>query len=592
MNSVVQKRISIFFLIAVLNQIILPSFAQTQHMNRKQYDACYTKDEKEFKIAIRSIIHKALMRGTSNIDYKTLVHEQWRAHKLDDVLDAQIDSTMLQIKSETSWKQLLQSLTNHQKATELAIDMAERVYLSRKIKKALIEIVVDVRREIGDSLEFTAYDAKQPSESCLHAFLGRRYGQTVTTAIVDRTILAFNMPFKNLIAQTNITSHTTGAISGAVVLLFRRQLSRITKNLGHRMVGAILGRLVTAVAGGIGLALITKDVWDLRYGVLPMISEKMKSSSTKLRVKNELEKLIKAQIYGQLEMLSNEASIRIMKIWHDFKIAHLEVLKLIETIPKFREFVEAAPPDQLARIDEIVSISLIKGDKTSIGQLMVNGSLHRAVSKLPEIGLQIAREKKSIQIALSWWDIAGKRLHQVVDFGVHKKTEPDTFTPLMLQKLLDFNDHIIISRLAGLPQKPRVILMDINFSQIAPITRGMKGKYLMILYDYLINLKKPAREELLNILVKSPEIIHSIATYHVRWAIKNSNDQLAAIKIIFRRDNKINFKNIAIDLQSLWLQKVNPVLLVHKYFIVLILSGFCFLFFFLVLRRILTKPGR
>ena len=34
----------------------------------------------------------------------------------------------------------------------------------------------------------------------------------------------------------------------------------------------MLGRLVSVVAGGVGLVLIAKDIWDFRHGVLPIIA--------------------------------------------------------------------------------------------------------------------------------------------------------------------------------------------------------------------------------------------------------------------------------------------------------------------------------
>ena len=63
-------------------------------------------------------------------------------------------------------------------------------------------------------------------------------------------------------------------IAGTVVLVVRRQLSNMATRIGQRIVGSILSRLVSVVAGGVGLVLIAKDIWDFRHGVLPIIAER------------------------------------------------------------------------------------------------------------------------------------------------------------------------------------------------------------------------------------------------------------------------------------------------------------------------------
>ena len=63
-------------------------------------------------------------------------------------------------------------------------------------------------------------------------------------------------------------------IAGTVVLVVRRQLANMAARIGQRVVGSILSRLVSVVAGGVGLVLIAKDIWDFRHGVLPIVAER------------------------------------------------------------------------------------------------------------------------------------------------------------------------------------------------------------------------------------------------------------------------------------------------------------------------------
>ncbi len=597
MHAVTHKAASIFFSLCMVLQWTLPSFAQAQlkPLSRGEYEDCQTQDEAQFRAAINAITLSALKKGTAHLDYQALVRDQWRAHKLDDVLDGQVDEAMAQVRSETSWGQLLQSLAYRDKAKDLAIAMAERVYRSDTIKTALENMAIDAGREIGKSIELTTSDAQRPAAACLRAFLGPRYGQTVASAVVDDTSAAFVVPPGKATAAasgTEIASNASGAIAGAVILLVRRQLSRMAQRLGQRVVGAVLGRLVAIVAGGIGVVLIAKDVWDLRYGVLPIVADEMKSKATKEKVRDELAKVIKGQIESQLEILADSASGRIIDIWREFRLAHMKVLQLAETNSQFKDFVDTAQPTQLARVDEVVAIALRRGDEGNIDRMMKNGSLHRAVVQLPDAGLQIARETQSIDLALSWWDLAGEQLADIVRFGLYRKTQPEAFSPGTLKRLLNLGDATIVARLAEMPHKSRDTLMEMSDDQIIPLAREMQPQQLNILAGYMTSLGGPAREEIITTIVKTPDRINALSGDYVQQAIQSSNNQLAAVQMMLRVDRGLDMNIMRSDLNLVLKQQVSPFLMLHKHPFVSLAAGVALLFFLLVLRRILLVPGR
>ena len=90
------------------------------------------------------------------------------------------------------------------------------------------------------------------------------------------------------ISTGQIITEGSEGLAGAVVLVVRRQLANMASRIGQRVVGSVLGRLVSVVAGGVGLVLIAKDIWDFRHGVLPIIATEMKSKETKDKVREEL----------------------------------------------------------------------------------------------------------------------------------------------------------------------------------------------------------------------------------------------------------------------------------------------------------------
>ena len=108
-------------------------------------------------------------------------------------------------------------------------------------------------------------------------------------------------------------------IAGTVVLVVRRQLANMASRIGQRIVGSILSRLVSVVAGGVGLVLIAKDIWDFRHGVLPIVATEMKSKETKDKVREELAKSIAEQINDSVKEISEKTAERVVEIWLEFR---------------------------------------------------------------------------------------------------------------------------------------------------------------------------------------------------------------------------------------------------------------------------------
>ena len=117
--------------------------------------------------------------GTKGIDYPALVADQWRNIGMDEILDKRVDIAVEEVRSETSWSGLAQSLVSKEKAQALATSVAERVYRSDAVKDAIEALATGVGKEVGRAIEVASQDAAGPALECLRAFLGPRYGSTV-----------------------------------------------------------------------------------------------------------------------------------------------------------------------------------------------------------------------------------------------------------------------------------------------------------------------------------------------------------------------------------------------------------------------------
>lgn len=595
MRAAVRQATAVSAALSLVLTSVAPAFAQKESISRTEYEACQTQDEALFRAAIRQITLKSLQAGTEAIDYDALVKDQWRKHKLEEVVDKRIDLAVAAVRDETSWGQLLKSLAYRDKAKELATAVAERVYRSDAMKGALETMAVGVGEEIGRSIVLTTADAARPAQRCLESYLGPRYGRTVARAVIGDTGAAFKLdPNDNTAAISSgaVIRTASGGIAGAVILLVRRQLTRMAQRLGQRLVGSILGRLVAVVAGGVGLVLIAKDVWDLRYGVLPIIATEMKSEASKAKVREELSQAIKAQIAQQMEVLADTTAERIVDIWRDFKRAHVKVVEFAANNTAFKAFVDATRPEQLPRLDEVVGLVLRGGGEAAVSEKLDNGTLQRAVEELTPDGMQIARELNSIDKALQWTDLASDRLDKVMAYEIHKRTEPEAFSRASLARILALDDALVATRLASITRKARDVLFDLGDEELMKLARGMEAGELNTLAGYITGLQPKARQAVLATVAEQPTRMRVLAKDRVRDAVLASRDQDAAVAMMLRADKGLNLKTIQADLQLVLERRIEPILMWDKHPIVVVVSGLVALLVLLILRRILFVPRR
>ncbi|MGI9422344.1 MAG: hypothetical protein ACR2PA_04065 [Hyphomicrobiaceae bacterium] len=574
---------------------VAPVHAQGSNLSRSEYEQCQTQDEQAFRDAIRQITLDTLKQGTATIDYAALVRDQWRKHKLADVIDNRVDFAVTEVREETSWGQLLKSLAYRDKAKELAGAVAERVYRSDAMKAAIETMAIGVGQEIGRTMELTTADAARPAQRCLQAFLGPRYGRAIARSVIRDTGAAFKVSADDNAAEItsgSVVKNASAGIAGAVILLVRRQLSRMAQRLGQRVVGSVLGRLVAVVAGGVGLVLIAKDVWDLRYGVLPIIADEMKSEATKAKVREELSLAIKEQISQQVEVLSDSTSDRIVDIWRDFKRTHVKVLELTDKNTKFKSFVDVVRPDHLPRLNEIVGLILKRDQETGVIERLNNGTLQRALNRLTGPGLQIARELNSVDGALQWALLAPDKLDKLVAHEIHKRAQPDQFSKSSLGRVLSMDDDLVIKRLVAIKREARDVLFDLGDDKVARLARGMEAQELNTLASYITGLGASARMVVLTTIAESPARMRVLSSSRVRDAVLSSRDQDAAVAMMLRADKGINIKTINSDLALVLDRRVNPVLMWDKHPIIVTLAGVLAILLLLILRRLFFRPRR
>jgi hypothetical protein len=570
-----------------------PGVQAADTLTRADYEVCQAQDEEGFRRAIEGLTLKGLEAGLAKLDYGPLVADAWRREKFDETIDRQVDEAISQVRDESTWFQLWSSLASRESAQELATSAAERVYRSDAIKQGIERIAGDVAKEIGKRIELAVIDTAGPATQCMQAFLGRRYGATVAGVVSADTGREYDVdPVKGgaQVSTGQVLIEGKEGIAGAVVLVLRRQLSRMAARIGQRVLGSVLSRLVSTVAGVIGVVLIAKDIWDFRHGVLPIIAEEMKSKDTKDKVRQEIASTLSEHVGQSMKEIAQGTSERVVDIWLDFRRAHAKVLELAERNAEFKRLLDAIKPSDLAQLDEVTALVLASEGEAGIVRRLNDGSLHQAISALPPGALDIAREARSLETAFGWLAVAGSSLPKVVELEIHRRAGPESFTKAGLQRLLGLEDRLATARLAALPPPTRDALLELESQALVKMARALDEPQLESLARYLTALDKGAAQRVLGAVAQSPARMTDLASPRVREAIIASRDQLAAVSMMLQAASYLDPSAPVTHARLVLDGRVSPVLLWEKHGAVLMAAVLLGLVLLLMLKRALLGP--
>jgi len=591
----VRLAISLLVVIAIVtSQVALPASA-AEAISRADYEACQARDDAGLRAAVVTIATDAITNGTKTIDYKALVADQWRENNLDQIIDTQVDIAVQEVTNETSWSDRLKSLANAEKSQELATAVAERVYRSDAVKAAIESLATGVARDVGKTIELASSDATGPLLDCLKAFIGPRYGVAIANALAGDAgkDVAIDPKRGSIdVSAGSVLKETTGGLAGATILIVRRQLANLATRVGQRIVGSVLSRLVSVVAGGVGLVLIAKDIWEFRNGVLPIIATEMKSPATKEKVREELASMLAEQMNDHVKDIASAAADHVIEVWQTFRRAHALVLQIAEQNGEFRKFLDGVKPEALPRLDEVVALLVASEGQGSILKRLQDGSLNMAVHQMPANGLAIARDTKSVATALDWMALAGDRLDSVVNYELHRRVAPGDLTRASLDRILALNNRTAIVRIASLPPEARDTLFNLTSDDLNALLKALSGDELKALAGYLRGLQPGPRDKVLKAVAADPAKMQILATGSVRERIIASNDQAAAADMMLEPASGLSPREFIEDAKLVGQGRVAPLLLWDKHPWSVALTGLTILIFLAWISRLFRPRTR
>ncbi|MBS0242196.1 MAG: hypothetical protein JSS20_08450 [Proteobacteria bacterium] len=548
-----------------------PARAEEQaSASRKSYEACQARDETAFREAVERVTVRSLEASIKGLDYQPIIADAWRRGDIDDILAKRVDAVLQELTKETSWSELITSLASKETQEKLAKAAAERVYGSEAMRKAMERLAGDVGAELGKRLELAGADADEANLRCFEIFLDGRYGASFARATTEDARVKFTVD------QTKSTAPVSGGsvliesregIAGLVAIIMRRQLGNLAQRVSQRLVGAVLGRVVSVVAGGIGVVLIAKDIWELRNGVLPIIASEMKAPSTRDKVQAELAKSVATEIDAHVHDIAKRTADRVMDLWLDARRAHGKVLELAERNADFKRFFDNVDAKSYGRLDEIVALELASGGgEAKLLARAADGSLAEAVGKWPQPVMDIAREQRSLEAGFKWRALAGDALMaKVKEWELYRHADPDQLTRASLARIIGLDDRVAAVRLAAIKRQAIEPLLEASDADLKRLARGLDEGELGSLASYLGALEPKAGKDLLVKVAEVPARMQGIAAHSVRDAIVASRNQMAALDMMLKANSVFNVNEFVSDLGLARSGEVSPRLILARY---------------------------
>src|SRR5262249_15552563 len=155
-----------------------------------------------------------------------------------------------------------------------------------------------------------------------------------------------------------------------------------------------------------------------------------------------------------------------------------KVVELADRQEPFKRFLETVRADDMARLDEIVSLVLASEGEAGVSKRLADGTLHFATTALPPTALEIAREARSLGTALKWAGLAGDDLGKVVELEIFRRAGPEAFTRASLSRLLALADKLAVMRLASLEPGTRGALFELDDVELKRLARALNEREL------------------------------------------------------------------------------------------------------------------
>jgi hypothetical protein len=380
---------------------------------------------------------------------------------------------------------------------------------------------------------------------CLKSYVGSRYSDALVGVFTrelqteTQNLQLGNGSGSDMGIWAVVDRHKS-ALGGVGVIIATQIAKRIVVELGETIADRVAGNLVVRVLGKagstlipvagwvVGAGMIVYDLYQSRDGAIPQIQERLKSSDVKDAIRNEITDGVSTELRLQMPQVARNIANDLYSTWLDFQRKYTQVLTWADDDPDFQALL--AKSDDPAKLASLVDVTMTAMGKDGLKAALADGSMARALD-LPESSYAILRTSTSFKTLLSWADVAGASLDQVVALEIYKHKQPSDLSRDDLLALLAVGDPAA-GKLALLDAGTLDQLLKLSRDDLSNLAQTLSADDLAWLGGYLGALSQEQANQLVALLLDDPTMMAQLKDERVQQQVASARDVKEVLRFL------------------------------------------------------------
>lgn len=497
----------------------------TQRSAGGQYTVgdCNRIERSQLRNEIEAHVLAVLQNEARPLDVDGIVARTWAELHMDAAIDAEVARAVESILQSEDYFNRLLSGWWPEKAEEYAERVANDAFGSPGFRAKLDALSAAIGREVARQVEAQFAQAASVALLCLQAYVGERYSQAIFELFADQVqqeTQALDLSPLSVPSSAALVDHRlalTGVATIVATQLIHRLSVKLSEKLAQRVAGRIVGRILgragssfIPVAGWVvGIGLIVYDLWEGGQGALPQIQEALQSEEVKQKIRQEIADAVRDDLPEQASMIALETAAGLLEQWQGFCDTYVYVCRVAEENADFRRLLEDMTLDEVESVAELVNFYMRHLGRDELDRALADGSLTLLLAA-PDDTLTVLRETFSTAETLAWVRLAGDALGRVADWGVHRHSRPEEFTPGTFATFISLPNEEMAQKLLALSAERRTALLTLPREELTQLLDMQPVADLDRLAGYLLSAEQPQAQEVVTEVVEGRLMVEEL----------------------------------------------------------------------------------
>lgn len=452
----------------------------------------------------------------ARVNFRRIVEDLWMTHKVKVLMDMEVDNAASKLYGEYRYWTRLKSTFSKHTAKEMAERMARLAFLGQPFRYRIEMLSKDISKDLNKLIQDRVHHSVNQSMECINSFLQSQYHQSmrgIFQAHVRGLLRSVKPDVEVSYAAPSLVQQHQKALAGVGLLIsaqvMRVMMNRISQRVASKMANRlgmqIASRIGTKLIPWVGWGLLVWDLWDLAHakGALPEIQKALKSPKMERQIQHEIVVAMQESFDSNYKVLARSIADTVHGMWDRFQGQFQKVLRLAERDKDFQKVLGYVRGKEQLHL--LVQLYDALGEQRLL-EVARQGAMLQILEN-PQISslLELLRFQPDVTRALLWYQIARRRLPDVLRLEIHKHKNPERMSMQVLDVLLRLEEPALVSKMLLLPNEQIV-----HFDRVSTVNRKLliqkfSTPDLRVLAGYLAHLDSDQRNNLVASLLR-PEI--------------------------------------------------------------------------------------